>query len=243
MQVRRLLLGAGLLGIMSATLSAAAISGTYNMSGIVTVTGSTITWQTDAPGNAADLFTLTGATGSFTPFNNTQQTIDNLNIVAEPVGQTFAPVPFMVIGGLPTLNINMIYQGTGDQNQCTAAPTEPQNCTPNQFAVGGKSPFTFTNNPPPNNIQSTGTFTFSGVTSDNQSSWFAIFTTQFNTPFQTVLAAFGQGGSGQVTNSYSATTTVVVTPLPEPAPIGMLGAGLTLLALWRVGYKRIRARR
>jgi len=217
---------------LSSTLSAAAIFGTFDMSGSLTVTPTTITWTSDLlPGLTPNRFTLTAGTGSFA-VENGQDTINNLNIAAQPVGSTFPPtqfISFTVVPGLPTLDINMIYPGTSNATNCTAPPAVGQTCTPSN--VGG-SPFTFTNTPPPTNIQSAAQFVFSGVTSDGLSSWFGVFTSQFNVPYQTVLAAFSPGGAGFVTNSYSATITVTPNPaVPEPGPMVLLASGVGLLLI------------
>src|SRR6202030_3330137 len=116
MTVRMLPLSMCLLaGLTVVTLPAAQISGTFNLSGIVMVTPSTISWQSDLSPNAPDMFTLTGGTGSFTTEDG-QDAIDNLNIAANPVGTQFANTPFIsfnVTPGLPILDINFIFAGVG----------------------------------------------------------------------------------------------------------------------------------
>jgi hypothetical protein len=225
-----LFLGVIVPGLLT-TLSASAISGTFNMSGTLTATATTLTWQSDMAGFAADMFTTTGGAGSFVGENG-QNTVDNLNIAVEPVGTTFANTPFIVfdvVPGLPVLDINFISPGAGGSAGCTAAPAVPQTCTPTNL---GGSPFTFSNLQGKMGIDTTASFVFSGVTSDGLSSWQAIFTSAFNTPFQTVLAAFAPGGSGSVTNTFAGTVTV--TPLvtvPESSPGLMLASGLGLLLL------------
>lgn len=230
-----------LTAVCAVAASASTISGTFQMSGLITVTTNTITWNSDASGNASDMFTFSNGTGSFAGVpNSTQESIVNLDTGTEPVASTFTAVPFMTIAGVGALNINYIYQGVYSSSGCTTTPAAPgQTCTPNQFAAGGKSPFSFTNNPPPDAPTSSAQFVFAGVTSDG-AQWNAIFTTQFSVPFQTVLAAFQNGGSGQVPNvTYSANVTV--SPVPEPSSIGMFGAGLGLLAF--AGFSRRRANR
>lgn len=242
-----LIFGALLPGLFT-TLSAAALSGSFNMSGILTATATTNTWNSDLLPNASQMFTLSGGTGSFAGENG-QNGVFNMNNATEPVdGTTFAAQPFImfdVVTGLPILDINFIPAGIGGSAGCSASPavtTPPQTCTP---AITGGSPFTFTNNPPPSAIQSTAGFVFMGVTSDGLSTWRAVFTSQFSTPFQTVLAAFAPGGSGSVTNTYSATVTVTPIPgTPEPAAAYMLapGLGLLLLSLKLKKYRRDQVR-
>jgi hypothetical protein len=215
-----------LAGLTVLHLPAAPISGTFNMSGIVTVTANTITWQSDLIPNAADMFTLTAGAGSFATENG-QNTVDNLNTPPDVVDTTgFPPTPFIsfnVTPGLPVLDINFIFLGIGGAAGCSQAPAVPQTCTPPN---PGGSPFTFTNEPA---NQSTAQFVFSGVTSDGLSNWRGVFTAGFNQPFQNVLAAFAAGGSGVVSNTFAGTVTV--TSIPEPAPGFMLASGLILVLL------------
>jgi hypothetical protein len=231
--MKKLFLFGVILPGLCANLSAAPIAGTFNLAGTVTVTNTAINWNSDlAPTFLSQMFSLTAGAGSFAGENG-QNGIDNLNIVADPVGSQFTNTPFIVfdvLAGLPVLDINFIFAGTGGSAGCSAGAavtTPPQTCTP---ANAGGSPFTFTNNPPPGLITSTAAFVFSGVTSDGLSSWVGIFTSQFTAPFQTVLAGFGPGG--QITNSYSGT--IIVTPLPpvpEPGPMVLMGSGLGLLLM------------
>jgi len=66
--------------------SATAISGQFEMSGIVTMSNTGFTWTTDAPGNAADLFTLSLGTGSFTPESGQNGVLD---LTSKPVRALF----------------------------------------------------------------------------------------------------------------------------------------------------------
>ena len=225
------------------TLSASAISGTFNMSGTVTVTSTTIMWKSDlSPTFTPNMFSTTAAAGSFVGEDG-QNTVDNLDISSEPVGTMFANTPFIsfdVLPGLPDLDINFIFPGVGGSADCTKAPAVGQTCTPSN---PGGSPFSFTNFPPPSSIQTTAQFVFTGVTSDGLSSWEGVFTSGFNTPFQTVLAAFAPGGSGSVTNTFAGTITV--TPnvtTPESSPALMLGSGMGLLLL-SLSLKKYRRQR
>lgn len=220
---------AALAGTFSASLHATPISGTFDMSGIVTVTTTQMTFNSDVAPNLADMFTLSSGTDSFAGKDG-QQGVNDLNIATEPVGSTFAEQPFIIVPGLPSLDINFIYAGTGGSADCTATPAVGQTCTPPN---PGGSPFTFTNDNPPTAIQSSAQWVFSGVTSDGLSTWTANFTSQFNTPYQTVLAAFEPGNAGFVSNSYSATATVVVSPIPEPGPLALTAFGVIALAGFR----------
>jgi hypothetical protein len=85
---------------------------------------------------------------------------------------------------------------------------------------------------------SSATFSFAGIGPDGIT-WTGEFTSQFNVPYQTVLAAFGPGGTNTVSNSYSGTITVSQSQVPEPATISMIGIALLAMPL---GIKRFRKR-
>jgi PEP-CTERM motif len=224
-----------LLGGLCYSAQASPIFGTFNMTGTVTVTLTTISWTSDqGPGFAPDMFTLSAAAGSFVGENG-QNGIANLNNGTEPVDTGFPPqlfITFDVLPGLPNLLINFVYSGDGGSADCGLPPAVGQTCTP---LVPGGSPFTFKNDNPPSNIQSSAQWVFSGITSDGLSNWVGDFTSQFGTSFQNVLAAFAPGGPQFVTNSFSATITV--TPIPEPESASMMGIGLGLVGLAGIARK------
>jgi hypothetical protein len=214
------------------SLQASPIQGTFNIAGTITVTPNTITWTSnDGPPFAPDSADVgPGATGSFAGLSGTTITIRDLARATEPVGPPpFSPQLYITFDAAPTmqaLDIDFIYQGIYSNAGCAATPPAPgQNCTPGPPS----SPFNFVNNPPPDAPEATATFVFTGISSDGLSTWKANFTSQFNVPFQTVLAAFGTGGSGQVTNTFSATVTV--TAIPEPGPGVLAAGGLALVGL------------
>lgn len=233
--IRRVLfLGAILSGLVSG-LSAAALSGTFDMSGTITVTSTTISWTSDVSPFASQMFSLTAGTGSFSTEDG-QDGVANLNIASEPVGTTFANTPFITFDVVPEpgLLLNRLNAGIDGTAGCTASPAAAgQVCTPPN---PGGSPFNFQNL---SATQSTASFIFSGVTSDGLSTWSATFTSQFNNmSFQQVLASLA--ASGSVSNSYSANVTVTPIPVttPEPTPAFMLACGLGLLAV-SFGTKRL----
>jgi len=232
--IRRVLfLGAILSGLVSG-LSAAALTGTFDMSGTITVTSTTISWTSDLSPFASQMFTLTAGTGSFSTEDG-QNGVSNLNISAEPVGTTFVDnTPFITfdVAPLPSLMLSFISAGIDGSAGCTASPAAAgQICTPPN---PGGSPFNFQNL---SATQSTASFIFSGKTSDGLSTWSATFTSQFNNmSFQQVLATLN--ASGTVSNSYSAAVTVTPISTPEPTPAFMLACGLGLLAV-SFGTKRL----
>ncbi len=229
MQSKLLVCGALSLGLFKC--AGAPISGTFDMSGLFTFTPTTTTWDENIPPNSANLFTLSGGSGSFSSANGQNQ-INSLNISTEPIGTTFAPQPFLTFTqgpSLPALDITFIDAGTGGSAGCTAAPAPGETCT---LSPAGGSPYTFQDNP---GSTSSVTFTYSGVTSDGLSAWSATLTGQFNVPYQTIIAAFSNGGSGVVNGiSYSGpvTVTAIATSTPEPSAFILAGFGLVGLSVW-----------
>jgi hypothetical protein len=226
---RNLLRAFVLLGGFVASATAGTIVGTFSMTGTVTVSPTTMIWNSDlAPTYTAQMFTLSTGTGLYVNSSG-QNTIDDLNISVEPVGSLFTSTPFIIFdlpGGGPfpsTLDIDYIVPGNGT-SACNAAPAEPQSCTPSN---AGGSPFTFTNFS--NDTASTATWVFDGVTADGQDTWQAIFTAQFGEDFQTVLAGFGPGSP--ITSSYSVQVTVQTAP--EPASFVLMGLGLCAVGTLR----------
>jgi hypothetical protein len=236
-----------LLAGSAVTLSAAPIFGSFNIVGSITVTNTTITWTGNiGPPFTPDQATIgPGPTGSFAGLGGTTITIRDLNRTTEPVGVGFPDTLYITFDAaplLPALEINFIFAGIYSSAGCLASPPAVgQNCTPGPPITPAASPFNFVNNPPPAPAgpQATATFVFTGETSDRLSTWQSNFTSQFSVPFQTVLAAFGPGGSGSVSNTYSATITV--SPAPEPNPIHTLAVGLVLIVC-STRLRRCRAR-
>ncbi len=221
----------GAVGVLAAlcvtSLQASPLAGTFNIAGTMTVTVNTINWKANETPFSPDLARIgPGSTGSFAGLDGSTITISDLSSATAPVGTPFPDVPFITFSAaplFPALDINYIYKGIYSNANCGTLPaTVAQNCTINP----PNSPFNFVNNPPPapTGPQATATFVFTGETADHLSFFYANFTSQFNVPFQTVLQAFGPGGSGQVTNTYSATVTVV--PLPEPGALTLTGCGM-----------------
>jgi hypothetical protein len=231
--IRRVLfLGAILSGLVTG-LSASALSGTFDMSGTITVTGTNISWTSDLSPFLPEMFSLTVGTGSFAGAEG-QNGISDLNIASEPIGTTFVDnTPFITfdVVPLPSLMLNFINAGIDSSAECFAPAAAGQTCTPPN---PGGSPFNLQNL---SATQSTAAFIFSGVTADGLSDWSGTFTAQFNDePFQQVLATLGT--SGTVSASYSAEVTVTPLVTPEPTSAFMLAFGLGLLAV-SFGTKRL----
>lgn len=247
MKWKRLLPAAAFAGAMSLSLSASTL-GSFNLGGDIFVNGTaSITWTDN--NNVANMAVISQASGIYAGLNGQEVTIETLNSSTEPATSTspgFADQLFIVFptaANLNPLDINTIFAGVDVPGQCTAPPSSgppAQVCTPT-FTNGVLSPFNFENNPPPNNITSTASFAFSGdVANAKNESFYANFTSQFTVPFQTVLAELGPNQNGTVSDSYSATFTVI--NAPETSTLSLLGLGLGLVLLSRSGLMARRRR-
>ena len=244
MQWRNMLLATACAGLTSLNLGAATI-GTFNLGGDIFVNGTTsITW-TDNTGNAGKAV-LSEGTGIYAGLDGQEVDIDTLTDATEPATNGtpgFTDMTYIVFPALDNLQpllINTLWEGVDGSADCnlspsTTAPPQPQVCTPT-LPGGILSPFNMENNPPPDNITSTVTFSFSGdvgAANSNQT-WFANFTTQFNVPYQTILSELGPGFNHTVSDSYSSTFTVTqATTTPETSSIAMFALGLAMILIAR----------
>jgi hypothetical protein len=69
---------------------------------------------------------------------------------------------------------------------------------------------------------------FTGVTNDGLERWQGNFTSQFTVPYQQVLNQLNTTGS--VSNTFSATFTLVPTNIPEAGTMSLLGLGLVAIS-------------
>lgn len=218
-----------LTGAFAGNARATVISGTFGLTGTVTATKGAIDWSSSAAvPNQGTVGGGVSLTGSFVGLADTLVSIQDSNESMEPVGLVFPAQDFIkflspLASSFPGLMVNFVADGVGGASGCTSTPPAPgQICTP----MG--SPFTFTNFPA---SSSSAVFVLSGVTSDDMGTWTGIFTTQFNVPFQSILA--GLASTGSFTASYSATISVIskTVSVPEPGALALLAAGLALMAL------------
>jgi PEP-CTERM motif-containing protein len=211
-------------------MALAITTGTFNLDGTMTLSGTGLAPQITFTQNVAPFppnkATIgPGATGSFAALGGTTASIQNVsNPPAVTGGAGFAPQSFLSFDAAPalgTLPLNFIFAGINSAASCGAAPAVGQVCSP------ANTPFNFQNVP---GGGSTLSFVFQGISNPAGSTWTGIFTSQFHTPYQTVLATLATGGA--VTNTYSATFNVV----PEPTSLALVLGGLGIL----VGVSRRR---
>jgi len=159
--------------------------------------------------------------------------ITNLNTGNAPVGVTLGGngllfLTFAPSGALPVPDIQFyltrLDAGVGGTGSCAAPAAAGQTCT-----LTG-SPVTFLNGGSNN---SSATITMTGLARRISTNEFdpltMVFTAQFNTPYQTVLAALA--AQGTITQTYSASFTA--TAIPEPVTSLLIGSGLLALGFLR----------
>lgn len=155
--------------------------------------------------------------------------IGNLMNPPDVIGVDFAPATFMTFNnaGITTqLLIDFIEPGIFPSAGCAATPPAPgQTCSP------AGSPANFVNNPPAPG-QATESWVLEGVTNTPGISWTGNFTSQFTTPYQTVLADLAANGSASNTFAASITLTgmTTTTTVPEPGSMGLTMISLGLIA-------------
>jgi len=216
---------------------ASAINGSFSIDGSITVSLNTITWTDNS--NVHDMYVVgpPNPTGSWaTMALNSEGTIGDLNLAAQPVGGTFPAfddplwMTFPGVGPQSTITIDLqyIFAGTKGTAECGAAPAPNQECTP-LAGNGQPGPFNLENSA--DGTTSTAFFTFEGTAVDSSGTLTSSlvigqFSSNFTTPYQTVLADLANNGS--VTNTFAATFTAQ--PVPEPGTMALLGLGLVLVS-------------
>ena len=223
----------------SSPATASPITGTLQLSGTFTIGPTFLNFCATAgpcaaaPGNWNVPGNGTGDLAS--PYSDDPNggLITNLSSAAEPVG-TLLPgngvlfLTFTPSGALLTSDIQFyvteVFGGVGSNASCVAAPAPGQVCTLTGSSVtlingaGGDS---------------SATITMQGLARRISTNEFdplqVVFTSQFNTPYQSVLSTLA--ASGTVTNTFSASFSA--TPVPEPITSVLLGSALLAIGLMR----------
>jgi len=229
--------------VVAMPAAAAPISGAFSGSGFATVSFTNLNFcpsgQTPNGPNQANACSfgvgndlLGGGSGSFTGVTGNLNTIQSLNNVIAPVGTTVNIPLWQVFNpavGSPAISLTLtqVLPGSFSSAACALAPAAGQTCTPagsafnlvNQTASTSSATFQINGN------------AVDGVAGDT-SPFTAIFSSQFNVPYQTLLAALASGGgTGNYSSSYS--VSVSASAIPEPMTLSMVGAALIALGLTR----------
>ena len=185
---------------------------------VVISVSATITNTSFSFGGSNAVTVGSGATGIFSGLTaGSTGTMTDLN--GTPVGIPLVPSTFLTFSGNPNLRLDLTLLANGiytPANCGTLPATVGQTCTPS--GPGSPSPLNFVNLP---NSQSTLSFNLAGNVVDLQTNvstpFTALFTTQFNVPYQTILGQAGPTGSISSIFSATITTTPPTNPVPEPA--------------------------
>lgn len=218
--------------LLASTLVAGPIVGTLDLGGSVTVTGTTIDWLPAGPPAGVVIVDPIGptSTGTFAGIGGTGVMLD-LNSATNPAGVAWpAVVGFLLLTGTPNLVFDLQYINPGVYGSvdCFAPPAAGQNCTPT--FPPPISPFNLTNLTASTSSVSLvlGGIVYDTVSGD-VSSFTGIYTAQFGSDYQTLLATLAAGGA--VSSSFSASLTA--NPIPEPGTIGLILIALAAVPLGR----------
>ncbi|MBV6431043.1 MAG: hypothetical protein IANPNBLG_01165 [Bryobacteraceae bacterium] len=229
--------GLAVLGAVFASTIAgnAAILGNLNINGTATVSMTTIDFLPLLGGTGG--FTVTSGNGSFASLSPNTGTIKDLDSSVQQVGQPLNEPNFVVLAGLPNMQLTLtfIQPGTFSSALCAAPPAAGQTCTP---SIPGGSPFNLLNGTATSSTASFGVLVQALDTNTGEiTTGTGTFTTPFSVPYQTILNTLANNGSVD-DNPYSATFTLD-TIVPEPATVTMGALGLGLIVLGAIRRKRV----
>lgn len=207
------------------TTQAAPIMGTFDITGSVTVSGTSLDFGSN--GAADGLFSITGATGYFSGYSaGLANAGDNRDLSVPPGVANVTHFVDFLLGPRSGFFIDMTFLAPGGGPACPPGAPVGASCT-----VAGSPLLITRSGTNPNNT--TVTMSFTGTATNGADSGIAsgLFTAQFlgQSPEQ-LLATINAGGT--ISTSYSATLGVGV---PEPASVttAVFGLGLMGFGVWR----------
>jgi len=192
-----------------------------------------------------------GSAGSFTPLVSSTGHALDIAFLSQPLNIPFLYQNFLTFPSDPdiTFDLTRIFLGVEGQAACAAAPAVGQACTPAFAAlVTPSDPLGLS----PLNLEnlagggSAASFSIAGqmrrISTSETSPYSGVYTTQFDDPYQFLLAAMVTGGG--LTGTYSATlTTPVADTAAVPEPTTLLLIGPAVIALYARRRQRVEGER
>lgn len=210
--------------VSGGTTQAAPISGTFDITGSVTVSGTSLDFGSN--GAPDGLFSVTGGTGYFSGYSAGLNNAGDLRDLAVPPGAVNVSHFLELLLGLRSgFFIDMTFLAPGGGPACPPGAPVGSSCT-----VAGSPLLITRSGTNPNNT--TVTLSFSGNAVNGADSGFAtgLFTAQrVGQSPEDLLAIINAGGT--VTTSFSGS--IAVGAVPEPAAISLCGLGLIGIGAWR----------
>ena len=239
-----------LLGLLSAPLLltpayASIIDGSeLNISGDGVVGATFLNWLCNQPGDATcpvannGDFAVASSTGTFAQYNGTFGLTMDINNAAQPLNAPLSLPNFITfdLNNDETIELSFIPLGTDTVSSDCVGLTH---CTPQNAAlITATNPLGLSSfNLDENSVGTAATFALLGTLNDSSgdtATITGIYTAQFAglTPAE-VLAMLGQPG---ITSTYSAD--LVVSDVPEPIAVALVGAGLIGISLIAVRERK-----
>ena len=224
-----------LIALLATSIAHAVPIGTLDIAGFgnVRISATEIDFGPFGGGNG-DFFVTSGTVAFASLAPGTQGTIADLNIVTAPPGVPLNPRPFIDVG-IFHFDLRRINSAPPGAPSCAVAPPPGQSCFPTEIVPNTPFLLTQTNSGVAvslsligNVFDATGAASYEGLFTLN-------FTAANQDTIPELLSAFGPGGPGFVTSSWSAqfTATPLATPpppvIPEPGTLLTMAGALLLL--------------